>query len=278
MIISLTPIRGVAVIDLDLRSDDRGFFARTFCVAEFAEAGLGTAVEQSNLSFNHRAGTVRGMHYQVAPHPEAKLVRCTAGAVVDTIIDMRPGSATRLQNVKVERSAANRRALYVPPYFAHGYQWHHRRGRRSRDAAVPGAAGEGQHLRPLRRPLPRLLSRRGPRPRRPGQENPREAEWRLFGEKYDSLGTLLKRAREEATDNPVISYLTLLCAKQLVERVASKNRAWWRAHEEQVRRLQQHLDGIADVRSQLVAASPDLKEFLDWLEPEFLAFRGTVRR
>ena len=85
-------------------------------------AGLGTAVEQSNLSFNHRAGTVRGMHYQVAPHPEAKLVRCIAGAVVDIIVDMRPGSATRLQHVKVELSAANRRALYVPPYFAHGYQ------------------------------------------------------------------------------------------------------------------------------------------------------------
>jgi dTDP-4-dehydrorhamnose 3,5-epimerase len=65
---------------------------------------------------------VRGMHYQVAPHPEAKLVRCTAGAVLDIIIDMRPGSATRLQHVKVELSAANRRALYVPPYFAHGYQ------------------------------------------------------------------------------------------------------------------------------------------------------------
>ena len=90
MIISRTAIDDVAVIDLDLRSDDRGFFARTFCVAEFAAAGLGTAVEQSNLSFNHKAGTVRGMHYQVAPYPEAKLVRCTAGAVVDIIVDMRP--------------------------------------------------------------------------------------------------------------------------------------------------------------------------------------------
>ena len=122
MIISRTAIDGVAIIDLDLRSDDRGFFARTFCVSEFAAAGLGTAVEQSNLSYNHKAGTVRGMHYQVAPHPEAKLVRCTAGAVVDIIIDMRPWSPTRLQHVKVELSAGNRRALYVPPYFAHGYQ------------------------------------------------------------------------------------------------------------------------------------------------------------
>jgi dTDP-4-dehydrorhamnose 3,5-epimerase len=122
VIISRTAIEGVAIIDLDLRSDDRGFFARTFCVSEFAAAGLTTEVAQSNLSYNHEAGTVRGMHYQVAPHPEAKLVRCTAGAVVDIIIDMRPDSPTRLQHVKVELSAANRRALYVPPYFAHGYQ------------------------------------------------------------------------------------------------------------------------------------------------------------
>ena len=122
MIISRTDIEGVAVIDLDLRSDDRGFFARTFCVTEFGAAGLETAVQQSNLSFNHKAGTVRGMHYQVAPHPEAKLVRCTTGAVVDIIVDMRPWSATRLQHVQVELSASNRRALYVPPYFAHGYQ------------------------------------------------------------------------------------------------------------------------------------------------------------
>jgi dTDP-4-dehydrorhamnose 3,5-epimerase len=122
VIISRTPIDGVAILEPELRSDDRGFFARTFCVTEFAEAGLVTTVEQSNLSFNHRAGTLRGMHYQVAPHPEAKLVRCTAGAVVDIIVDMRPDSATRLQHVKVELSAANRRALYVPPYFAHGYQ------------------------------------------------------------------------------------------------------------------------------------------------------------
>ena len=122
MIISRTPIDGVAILDPELRSDDRGFFARTFCVAEFAEAGLVSTVEQCNLSFNHRAGTLRGMHYQVAPHPEAKLVRCTAGAVVDIIVDMRPDSPTRLQHVKVELSATNRRALYVPPYFAHGYQ------------------------------------------------------------------------------------------------------------------------------------------------------------
>ena len=122
MIITRTPIEGVAIIDLDLRADDRGFFARTFCVDEFGDAGLSTQVEQCNLSFNHRAGTLRGMHFQVAPHPEAKLVRCIAGAIVDIIVDMRPESPTRLQHVAVELSAANRRALYVPPHFAHGYQ------------------------------------------------------------------------------------------------------------------------------------------------------------
>ena len=122
MIISGTAIEGPAIVDLDRRSDDRGFFARTFCVTEFADAGLSTEVEQSNLSFNHRAGTLRGMHFQVAPHPEAKLVRCIAGAVLDIIVDVRPGSPTWLQHVAVELSAENRRALYVPPYFAHGYQ------------------------------------------------------------------------------------------------------------------------------------------------------------
>jgi dTDP-4-dehydrorhamnose 3,5-epimerase len=122
MIITGTPIEGPVIIDLDRRSDDRGFFARTFCVTEFANAGLATEVEQGNLSFNHRAGTLRGMHFQVAPHPEAKLVRCIAGAVLDIIVDVRPGSPTWLQHVAVELSAENRRALYVPPYFAHGYQ------------------------------------------------------------------------------------------------------------------------------------------------------------
>jgi dTDP-4-dehydrorhamnose 3,5-epimerase len=122
MIINRTPIEGVAVIDLELRSDDRGFFARTFCVEEFGAAGLQTAVEQCNVSGNHQAGTLRGMHFQIAPHPEAKLVRCIRGAVVDIIVDMRPDSPTRLQHVAVELTADNRRALYVPPYFAHGYQ------------------------------------------------------------------------------------------------------------------------------------------------------------
>lgn len=122
MIISRTPLAGVAVIDLELRQDERGFFARSFDRSEFATAGLEPVVEQCNVSFNHRAGTLRGMHYQVAPATEAKLVRCTAGAIVDTIVDVRPGSETYLQHYTVELTADNRRALYVPPMFAHGYQ------------------------------------------------------------------------------------------------------------------------------------------------------------
>lgn len=122
MIISTTAIEGVAIIDLKMREDGRGFFARTFDRSEFIEAGLEPVVEQCNLSYNHVAGTLRGMHFQVSPHPETKLVRCVKGAIVDIIVDMRPDSPTRFQHVSVELTAENRRAFFVPPYFAHGYQ------------------------------------------------------------------------------------------------------------------------------------------------------------
>lgn len=121
MIINRTPIEGPAIIELEFREDDRGFFARSFDSAEFAAEGLEPVVDQCNISFNHRAGTLRGLHFQIAPHPEAKLVRCIRGSLVDIIVDMRPESPTRLQHVAVELSAANRRSLYVPPYFAHAY-------------------------------------------------------------------------------------------------------------------------------------------------------------
>ena len=121
MIINRTPIEGVAIIDLELREDYRGFFARSFDSSEFAAAGLEPVVDQCNISGNHKAGTLRGMHFQIAPHPEAKLVRCIRGSLLDVIVDMRPGSPTRLQHVAVELSAANRRSFYVPPYFAHAY-------------------------------------------------------------------------------------------------------------------------------------------------------------
>lgn len=122
MIFHTTPIEGVAIIDLELRGDDRGFFARSFDRDEFVAAGLNPDILQANVSFNYRAGTLRGMHFQISPHPETKLIRCTRGAIVDTIVDLRPGSPTRFQHVSVELTADNRRALFVPAYFAHGYQ------------------------------------------------------------------------------------------------------------------------------------------------------------
>jgi len=117
-----TAIDGVAIIDLEPHGDDRGFFARSFCQDEFTEHGLLPMVAQCNISYNHVAGTLRGMHYQLPPATEAKLVRCIAGAIVDQIVDLRPDSPTYLQHVSVELTAANRRSLYVPPMFGHGYQ------------------------------------------------------------------------------------------------------------------------------------------------------------
>ena len=122
MIFSETKLTGAFIIDLELREDERGGFARTFCQHEFEEHGLKPQVAQCNLSFNHKAGTLRGMHYQVAPAAETKLVRCTRGVILDVIVDLRPGSPSYLEYVAVELSADNRRALYVPELFAHGYQ------------------------------------------------------------------------------------------------------------------------------------------------------------
>lgn len=117
-----TPIDGVAILELEERSDQRGFFARSFCRDEFEANGLLPDVVQCNISYNHVAGTLRGMHFQLEPATEAKLVRCIAGSIVDVIVDLRPDSTTFRQHVSVELSAANRRSLYVPPMFAHGYQ------------------------------------------------------------------------------------------------------------------------------------------------------------
>ncbi|HEX7003919.1 MAG TPA: dTDP-4-dehydrorhamnose 3,5-epimerase [Trueperaceae bacterium] len=122
MIFTRTPLQDAWLIDLDLKQDDRGFFARTFCMNEFEEHGLEKFTAQCNLSFNHRAGTLRGMHYQLPPAAEAKLVRCVKGAIYDVIIDLRPESPTYLRHFGVRLDDENRRALYVPPLFAHGYQ------------------------------------------------------------------------------------------------------------------------------------------------------------
>ena len=117
-----TKLAGAFIIDLERREDERGFFARAFCQHEFADHGLNTRIAQSNVAFNRDAGTLRGMHFQFPPAAETKLVRCTRGAIVDMIVDVRPESPTYLEHVAVELSAENGRALYVPERFAHGYQ------------------------------------------------------------------------------------------------------------------------------------------------------------
>lgn len=122
MIFTETELKGAFIIDLEEKHDHRGFFARTFCAQEFEAHGLKSVVAQCNLSFNHKKGTLRGMHYQIPPAAETKLVRCTRGAIYDVIIDMRPESPSFLSFIGVELTALNHRALYVPEMFAHGYQ------------------------------------------------------------------------------------------------------------------------------------------------------------
>jgi len=122
MIFTETSLAGAFVVDPDIRIDNRGLFARTFCQDEFVARGLDPLVVQANVSFNHRKGTVRGMHFQFPPAAETKLVRCTRGAVLDVIVDLRPESPTFLAHTAVELSADNRRSIYVPKRFAHGYQ------------------------------------------------------------------------------------------------------------------------------------------------------------
>lgn len=122
MIFVPTTLAGAVVVDLDRREDERGFFARSFCHSEFEAHGLERCVSQCNISFNHRRGTLRGLHWQAAPHGEAKLVRVTRGSIWDVIVDLRPSSPTLGAWFGVELSAENRRALYVPRDFAHGFQ------------------------------------------------------------------------------------------------------------------------------------------------------------
>jgi dTDP-4-dehydrorhamnose 3,5-epimerase len=109
------------VIDLERVADDRGFFARSFCREEFAAHGLEAEVAQCSISFNRHRGTLRGLHYQAAPHAEAKLVRCSAGAIWDVVVDLRPGSPTFKLHFALTLSAAEGRMLYVPPGLAHGF-------------------------------------------------------------------------------------------------------------------------------------------------------------
>ena len=122
MIFTETKLAGAFVIDLDRREDERGFFARAFCQDELKAHGLKATIAQANVAHNVRKGTVRGMHFQFPPAAETKLVRCTRGAILDIIVDLRPESPTYLQSFSVELNQDNQRALFVPERFAHGYQ------------------------------------------------------------------------------------------------------------------------------------------------------------
>jgi dTDP-4-dehydrorhamnose 3,5-epimerase len=117
-----TLVAGVLVVESERIEDERGFFARTFSVEEFAERGMDQRVNQCSTSFNAEAGTLRGLHYQRAPHAEAKLVRCTRGAIYDVAVDLRSDSPSYLSWFGVELSAENGRALFVPEGCAHGFQ------------------------------------------------------------------------------------------------------------------------------------------------------------
>lgn len=116
-----TPLGGTFVLEMERLDDDRGFFARSWCKKEFESHGLNPDLVQCSVSFNKRRGTLRGMHYQVKPYEEAKLVRCTMGAIWDVIVDMRLDSPTFKKWFATELSAENRRMLYIPEGFAHGF-------------------------------------------------------------------------------------------------------------------------------------------------------------
>lgn len=117
-----TPVSGAFILEPERFEDDRGFFARVWCQKEFEDRGLDSAFVQSSISFNRRRGTLRGMHYQTFPHGETKLVRCTAGAIFDVLVDLRLDSPTYLQSFSVSLSAENHQMIYIPKYVAHGFQ------------------------------------------------------------------------------------------------------------------------------------------------------------
>ena len=120
MVFTETGLAGAYVVEMEMCVDERGFFARSWCAREFADKGLEAVIAQCNASFNRKKGTLRGMHYQ-HPHAEAKLIRCTQGSLFDAIIDLRPGSATFKRHFAIELNARNRKMLYAPRGFAHGF-------------------------------------------------------------------------------------------------------------------------------------------------------------
>ena len=122
MILKETKLKGAYVIELEKEKDERGFFARSFCRKEFKKRGIDFNIVQSDLSYNKRKGILRGMHYQAAPHEEAKIVTCVKGAVYDVIIDLRAGSSTYCKWFSLELNTRNYTSLYIPEGFAHGFQ------------------------------------------------------------------------------------------------------------------------------------------------------------
>ena len=122
MIFNETKLPGVFIVELQRLEDDRGFFCRSFCRDEFTGRGLNPDVAQCNISFNRAAGTLRGMHYQLMPHAEDKLIRCTRGKLYDVIVDLRRESVTFRQWIALELTEENRLMLYVPKGCAHGFQ------------------------------------------------------------------------------------------------------------------------------------------------------------
>jgi dTDP-4-dehydrorhamnose 3,5-epimerase len=122
MIFRETPLAGSWVLEPERIEDERGFFARTYCRRDFEARGLDPAISQCSVSFNHRRGTLRGLHLQIAPHEEVKLVRVTQGKIWDVIVDLRPGSSTFRKHFSVVLSAENRHELYIPKGIAHGFQ------------------------------------------------------------------------------------------------------------------------------------------------------------
>jgi dTDP-4-dehydrorhamnose 3,5-epimerase len=121
MIFVETELQGAFVVKLEKFEDERGFFARSWCRREFESQGLNPNLLQCNISFNRKKGTLRGMHYQAPPNEEAKLVRCTMGAIYDVIIDLRPDSSTFKQWISLEMTSENKKMIYIPEHFAHGF-------------------------------------------------------------------------------------------------------------------------------------------------------------
>ena len=121
MIFTETKLKGAFVVEPELLEDERGFFARTYCTKEFREHGIEFNFVQCNVSFNRKRGTLRGMHFQLSPYEEAKVVRCTMGEIYGVIVDLRPDSATFKKWINVELSQENRKMIYTPKGFAHGF-------------------------------------------------------------------------------------------------------------------------------------------------------------